>query len=123
MGRHDPPRRSTFGNHQRANRRSRRLPPKFSRQVSAEARLRVQPAEGLLQIAQPALHLHDEERPVSRVSGDDIAPTSIAISIETHLDANDPAGPGKEFGNLCLDIGMYGIHEAIQPLPVPAHFD
>ena len=80
----------------------------------AEPHLDVEPAQGLLEVADQRLHLQDQERARSWVPSDKITSAPIAKVIEAHLGADDPPATFEASSGYVGDGRMLRVDEPIQ---------
>lgn len=79
--------------------------------------------ECLLDIAEPALHLDDQEGPRRRVERDKVAAAAVTEVVEAHLGPRHPSRGAEPPGRRLLERSVDAIHQPIEVGATPAQID
>jgi hypothetical protein len=119
MASDDPVLLTLVAYHQRWNRDERPAPALLARDVGSQPHLHVEDAERGLHVPDRGLDLDRQQEAGRGMEGEDVVATAFPEVVEAGFNGNVPVQPTKHARDRVLQLGVTGVHQAIECLALP----
>jgi hypothetical protein len=119
MASDDPVLLTLVAHHQRRNRDELTNPALLARDVGSQAHLHVEDAERGLNVPDRGLDLDCQQEASRRMEGEDVVSAAFPEVVEADFNGNEPAQPTKHARDRVLQLGVTGVHQAIECRALP----